>query len=115
MSQTETHIGKLRKVDTEALTTEQWCRKLVEDQGKVIGVDDDWKDEFCDSDRNYYKYKFYGNDLYEIFDHTEVDGDDINIMTDNGDDTYSFVMQFYNGVTCLDECLEDGLKRLRNE
>jgi hypothetical protein len=118
MSRTETHIGKLRKVDTQGLTVEEWCRKVIHQHlkdnplSRPLLDDEEWQHNFYDIDNNYRKYVFYANDLYETFDHIEGEDEDIDIMTDNGDGTYSFVMQFYNGGTCLQECLEMGLKRL---
>jgi hypothetical protein len=118
MSRVETHVGKLRKVDTGNLTVKEWCineRKAWLEKNPRFGPwagDEYWKDDFYDVDKNWKKYLFYGDELYETFDHIEADEADIDIMTDNGDGTFSFVMQFYNGGTCLQECLEDGLKRL---
>ena len=114
MSYTETHIGKLRKVDTQGQSVKDWCiNRIIDTKGFFDEKEDDWQDDFWDTDNNYDKYVFYGDDLYETFDHIEKRDEDIDIFTDNGDGTYSFVMQFYNGGTCLQECLEDGLKRLK--
>jgi len=91
MSRTETHIGKLRKVDTQGLTVREWCtneRKAWVEKNPRLGPwadNEDWKDDFYDIADNYKKYLFYGDELYETFDHTETEGEDINIMTDNGD------------------------------
>lgn len=114
MSYTETHIGKLRKVDLQGLTIEQWAEVKCREIGitELSPYSDDWKEQFLDTGKNYLKYFFIGDEVYEMFDHTELeDGGDIDILTPNSDGTYSFVMQFYNGGTCLSEMIEDAIKR----
>lgn len=112
MSHTETHIGKLRKVPLkENQTIEQWC----EEKCKELNINfnyGSWEKtllyNFSDD-----KYFIIDDTIWEVFDHTEVENnDDIDIMTLNEDGTLSFVMQFYNGGTCLSECIEDGIKRI---
>ena len=50
-------------------------------------------------------------ELYEIIEDKDFsdDGDFISHITDNGDGTYTYLMSFYNGGTCLSEMLEDAL------
>jgi uncharacterized protein with von Willebrand factor type A (vWA) domain len=40
---------------------------------------------------------------------------DLYEMEPNTDGTVSFTMRFYNGGTCLSECIEEGLEKLKNE
>ena len=40
---------------------------------------------------------------------------DIDVMIENPDGTITFVYQFYNGGTCLSECIEHGLARLKKQ
>lgn len=57
--------------------------------------------------------KFYivkGN-IYETIEDKEVD-DDMSFLKDNGDGTYDYFIEFYNGGTCLSECIEDELEKL---
>ena len=57
--------------------------------------------------------KFYivkGN-IYETIEDKEVD-DDASFLKDNGDGTYDYFMEFYNGGTCLGECIEYELEKL---
>ena len=54
--------------------------------------------------------------LWEIIeDKEEEDTQDISILTPNNDGTYSYIMQFYNGGTCLNEMLEDSIKNLKED
>jgi hypothetical protein len=44
---------------------------------------------------------------------SEIDADDgIYQLTPNEDGTLSFTMRFYNGGTCLSECIEEELLKL---
>lgn len=100
MSQTELHIGKLRKVELEQ---NQSLEDFYKEKLKNIGID-----EF------YEKYFVINNVIWEIFDHEEKDdSDDIYELKPNEDGTLSFIMKFYNGGTCLSECIEEELKKLK--
>ena len=115
MSYTETHVGKLRKVDLEGLTLEQWSEKKCREKGDIelSSYYDDWREQFIDTGNNYRKYFIVNDEIYEAFDHIEGnDGNDIDILIPNNDGTYNFVMQFYNGGTCLSEMIEDAIKRV---
>lgn len=111
MSHTETHFGKLRKIET-VLSVEEWCKEYCNSNGitELSSYNDNWKEELL---TEYYdKFIFSNGIIYEIFDHIEADEDDVDYLHDNPDGTYTFVMQFYNGGTCLSECLEEGLNRI---
>lgn len=116
MSETETHIGKLRKVDLQGLTVEQWAEAKCRESGmtELSSYTNTWKEQLLDHNNNYHKYFFYEGDVYEAFEHTEIEERDVDILTKNDDGTYNFVMQFYNGGTCLSEMIEDALKRENN-
>lgn len=105
MSQTELHIGKLRKVELEQ---NQSLEDFYKEKLKNIGITELRKDEF------YEKYFVINNVIWEIFDHEEKDdSDDIYELKPNPDGTLSFIMKFYNGGTCLSECIEEELKKLK--
>lgn len=115
MSQTELHIGKLRKVELEQ---NQSLEDFYKEKLKNIGItelrkyDNDWEDAF--RDEFYEKYFVINNVIWEIFDHEEKDdSDDIYELKPNEDGTLSFIMKFYNGGTCLSECIEEELKKLK--
>lgn len=113
MSYTETHFGKLRKADLGNLTVEEWCEQKCREKGdtELESWNSDWTEQFRDSFHN--KYFIVENTVYEVFDHVEAEeGNDVDIMIPNPDGTFTFVMQFYNGGTCLPEMIEDGLKRI---
>jgi hypothetical protein len=113
MSQTETHFGKLRKIKLE-IPLEEWFKEKCIEKGidKIPSYNDSWEETFRD---NYYnEYFIIDGQVWESFEHIKSDGyEDIDVMIPNDDGTITFVQQFYNGGTCLSECIEEGLKKLK--
>ena len=54
-------------------------------------------------------------EIWEAIEHQELEDDDIYQLTPNSDGTISFTMRFYNGGTCLSECIEEGLEQLKKK
>ena len=117
MSQTETHVGRLRKIffeDNEVL--ERWCEAKCKEEGitKLSTYNQNWYEELRGESGK--KYFFANNEIWEAFEHNEFEeGDDIDFITENEDGTLTFVQQFYNGGTCLSECLENAIERLNKK
>lgn len=136
MSNYEKHIGKLKKVDlskydnsTEKFFEEQY-RKMFTDLTKeeikeAYSLSENfvnkyrrnrgpWEHLFFDNcydfDMNDKFYVVKGN-IYETIEDKEVDYD-AAFLKDNGDGTYDYFIEFYNGGTCLSECIEDELEKL---
>ena len=134
MSDYEKHIGKLKKVDlsrydgsTEKFFEEQY-RKLVPHLGE-----EEIKDEYsraensgCRRNRGVWEYLFFDTSIdfdkenkfyvvngavYENIEDREVD--DLCFLKDNGDGTFNYAIEFYNGCTWLGECIEHELKKLK--
>lgn len=107
----ETHIGKLRKVKGIS-NIEQWCQTLCSSKGlfELKSYYRDWadmaKDHFGD------EYLITDTEVYEKFDNVEVEDDYVYHIQENPDGTLSYVMRFYNGGTCLSECLEESIEEL---
>lgn len=114
MSYTETHFGKLKKVE---LTTslEEFCKQKCNEIGlfELASYYETWEEEFRDAFNR--KYFIVKGEVWEAIEHTEAEDGDMDIMIPNEDGTVTFVMQFYNGGTCLSEMIEDGLKKLKNK
>ena len=133
MSDYEKHIGKLKKVDLSEYDNS--IEKFFEEQYRKLFTDlteeeineayhcaeiykyrrnrGPWEYLFFD---NCYDFdmsdKFYvvkGN-IYETIEDKEVD--DASFFKDNGDGTYDYFMEFYNGGCCLGECIECELEKL---
>lgn len=114
MSETELHFGKLRKIKLEEnKTLEDFYKEKLAEKGitELRSFDNDWKDAFKDEFNE--KYFIVKGEIWEVFDHEEKEPyDDIYELKDNKDGTYSFIMRFYNGGTCLSECIEEELEKL---
>lgn len=124
----------MKKVDlskydnsTEKFFEEQY-RKLVTDLSE-----EKIKDEYFQSenykyrgDRGIWEYlffkiyydfdmevKFYvvNGNVYETIEDEEVD--ELTFFRDNGDGTYDYAIEFYNGGASLGECIEYELKKLK--
>jgi hypothetical protein len=119
MSQTETHIGKLRKVVlNEGYSIEDWCREKCQDNGvpnMLPELHNSWQETLLYHLDLYEKIFFVNGEIWESFEHKELDDDDIYEMEQNEDGSISFTMRFYNGGTCLSECIEEGLEKLKKE
>jgi hypothetical protein len=117
MSYTETHFGKLRKVVLEeGQTLEQWCEAKCNELGQteISSYNKTWYEQLRDDSSE--TYFFLKDEIWEAFDHHETEeGDDIYHLQPNEDGTLTFVMQFYNGGTCLSECIEESLERLKSK
>lgn len=115
MSYTETHIGKLRKVEIPTdLTLDKWCLLKCTELGIAeLGYFDSWKERLIDA-TDYNRYFFADNgDVWESIEHEEFeDYGDIDFVQSNPDETISYVQQFDNGGTCLSEAIENALNRL---
>ena len=119
MSDMESHIGKLRKVDIpENYSIEDWCREKCEDNGvpsMLPELYDSWQETLKYHLDFYETYFFINGEVWEVFEHTELVDDDMFIMEPNEDGTISFTMRFYNGGTCLSECIEEGITRIKKK
>lgn len=112
MSHTETHIGKLRKVDFQGKTKEEWCEMKCREMGKteIDLYNHSWEEQLRDT--AYQKYFFANGEIWQAFEHRELDDTDLYELIPHEDGTVSFAMQFYNGGTCLTECIEEQLEKL---
>ena len=111
----EYHVGKLRRVQLkENQNLDDFCKEKLAERN-ITELEDyyqDWKEAFKDEYRE--EYFIVNGVIWEVFDHVEDDDyNDIYKITDNKDGTYSFIMKFYNGGTCLTECMEEQLEKIK--
>lgn len=109
MSYVELHTGTLTKINTDGFTVEEYCESLCKKHGYEITYEGDtYAETLRDVDDT---YKVLNGELYRC-DDTQYP-EDTSYLVDvrsNGDGTYEYIAQFYNGSTYLDEVLEDGIK-----
>lgn len=111
MSEQQIQRGKFKKVDLQGNTIEEWC----EQQCVNLGItnkrhDETWKwfffDLYCD------RFFIVNDELYEIIEVEDLEIDYVQVDKQDND-IYSFYATYYDGGTCLTECLEDGLKEIK--
>lgn len=122
MSYTERHIGKLVEVNfnRNGTTPEHFYKMLCEYHNyssltvakyKTPYTYKNWEDlywnELWDEDN---LYRVDGR-LYKLVEHVETE-DDIFKFWKNTDGSISFVVEFYNGGTCLREMIEEGVREV---
>lgn len=115
MSEIERHVGKVKKVNLNNYTIEGWC----EQKCKALGIKlNTYYETYEETLLNYYPAIVFevNGVLWEIIeDNKEEDVEHISFLTPNNDGTYSYIMQFYNGGTCLNEMLEDSIKNIKED
>ena len=52
-----------------------------------------------------------GDNVYQLIHHREIT-EDFDVFWFEPDGDIQFAVEFYNGGTCLEEVMEDGVKRL---
>lgn len=110
MSDTERHIGKIKKVDLGELSVEEWCKNKCE--SLKIGLSpyhETYKKALLSQLFPPIALEVKG-ELWEVIEDWEDDyTGSLSILTPDIDGSYNYVMQFYNGATCLSEMLEEGI------
>lgn len=114
MSDMEYHYGKLRKVDLLGKTKEEFFEEKCKEKGKNELEEDTWEEVYLwnISSEEYFPI---GNNIYEAYDHEETDDSDIQKLIPHEDGTFTFVMSFYNGGTCLSECIQEALESYKEK
>lgn len=107
MSEIKKHIGKFRVLTKDTEET----KKYITDHG----MQDDFDEElyFIGESK---KYITVGGDdsvrLLGFIEHRELDEyEDIEYYKKNDDGTIDFAVEYYNGGTCLEECLEEIINK----
>jgi len=113
MSETETHFGKIQKVLLPC-TLEKWCEEKCNGIGvnEIPSYYDSWEETFRDKFDDHF---IINGEVWYMIEHIEATDSELDVMIPNEDKTITFAMQFYNGGTCLSECIEYGLAKLEKE
>lgn len=113
MSETERHVGKIKLVGSDKQIIEEWCKAKCESLG--IGLGDyyeGYKGALLSEAYPAVAVEVDGV-LWEIIDEEEDADDNLSHFTPVSDGVYSYVVQFYNGGTCLGEMIEEGIQKLK--
>lgn len=124
MSEMETRKGRLKKINhiNGYTTMDAIIGELVEELGcvedyqKNLNNSDDSVEAFCETcyDIGCNKYKFIGEDIYEVLEDAKLDYEGFYIIHKNDDGTMDYIAQWYNGGASLEEVLEWELTPEKN-
>lgn len=121
MSYTEFHTGRLYPINF-GKDLEGFCKRIAKENNIELG--EDWEEDFKEKfdkyevKRGHVKEEYFiqGENLYRVIDHEESDSEEYFMkLSKHGDDSISFVGQFYNGGTCFSEMLEEALEELNSK
>ena len=117
MSYAEKHLGRLRKVDLQGKSLEEWCKEQCEIRNverNKYHLNDTWTELFIYhtvGHQSIGSYYIIGDNVYQLIHHREIT-EDFDVFWFEPDGDIQFAVEFYNGGTCLEEVIEDGVKRL---
>ena len=112
MSEQQTQTGKFKKIDLQGKTIEKWCEEQCIKLGKTEKWEDEtWKEFFFDTFWD--DYFVVKDEIYQILEVKDIDNCYYVQVDKQDDDTYSFYATYYDGGTCLTECLEEGIKKIK--
>jgi len=106
MSQTESHFGKIIKIDGDA---ENLCQEVINDRNDQIDQHEYNQSAIDYVEENYEDYAVFNNTLYRVED-TELVESDIYKSWLNHDGSIGYAVSFYNGGCGFLEALEDAVK-----
>jgi len=125
MSETETHIGKVKKIEVENVDSflrdkirvmdEEYADKSDSEIDAIAATYDAGYIEWYSSEYEFMlgsKVVIANDDIYEVVENRELEYEDISMATTNADGTISYVIQYYNGGCGFSEALESALKKL---
>lgn len=114
MSDNETHTGRLRKVDLQGKTQEEFFQSVCGNEGieQITGYS--WKDTYY-SEADDIKFYCVKNDIFELYHHVKSDYEDMELIVPMEDGSYVIATTFYNGGTCLSEVIESLLEKELNK
>lgn len=112
MSETVTHIGRMREVETN-LSPDEFFEILCRDRGYERGAfHTSWEQVYLDNTPKH-DYILSKGKLWTVVENNRAQYEDICEVykSDNGD--IHFVLQFYNGGTCFVEMIDEALSKLK--
>ena len=112
MSEMEFHFGKLKKVDLNGKTIEEFCEEKCKKNNYTLSR---WENNYTELllSIEHGKYHLVDNELYEIISDNYSDDPYISHLTKNADGTFDYIFSFYNGGTCFSEMVKDAITEFK--
>lgn len=116
MSETEFRVGKVKEVAKDFVSFEDKIRSVSEVFKiplKELVWEYEGKFQFKDEHIEHEKFVYADKRLFEILEDKDLEGDNLNVVRKIGEDEYEYQLRYYNGGTCFQECLEEGLQLMK--
>jgi hypothetical protein len=110
MSEQQTERGKFKEIDLQGNTIEEYCEKYCRNLDIVKFNCETWREIFFDI--NWDKFFVVNDRLFQILEIENLDNIYYTQIDEEEGGIYSFYSTYYNGGTCLTECLEDELEKI---
>lgn len=119
MSETVMYKGDLKLVSFDGESVEETCERLLKGHGltKIPEFYADYR-EYClyGATETDCKYVVLDDKVYKIIPDESVDAyDDIFLMNKTGEDSYSYLVKYYNGGCGFDEALNHAFDRVEED
>lgn len=114
MSEYETHIGKIKKVDLSNISIEDFCKAACNDRNitKLESYYDSWQE--CFMDRCDREYVIVNDSIYKIISDKNCSDDDIFEAHENYEGQIEYCLSYYNGGCSFSEAIETALERMED-
>lgn len=110
MSEQKTITGKLKEVDLQGKTAEEWAKEYCKVHYNIEKLDEyteSWIHQLMGETDKFIHAKGH---IFEIVEFEDISDEDYCVISKQPDDgTYTFCTSFYNGSTYLVEILEETL------
>ena len=110
MSEQQTQRGKFKEIDLKGKTIEEYCEEYCVSRHAVKEDYETWADLFFDV--NYDKFFTVNDRLFQIIAVENLDNIYYTQIDKEENGVYSFYSTYYDGGTCLMECLEYELEKM---
>lgn len=110
MSEQKTITGKLKEVDLQGKTAEEWAKEYCKVHYNIEKLDEyteSWIQQLMNETDKFIHAKGH---IFEIVEFEDISDEDYCVISRQPTDgTYTFCTSFYNGDTHLGEMLEETL------
>lgn len=110
MSEQQTKRGKFKEIDLQGKTIEEYCKEYCISRGEEKDDNETWREFFFDM---HWEDFFVVNDrLFQFIAVKNLDNSYYTQIDKEENGVYSFYSTYYDGGTCLTECLEYELEKM---
>ena len=110
MSEQQTQQGKFKEIDLQGKTIDEYCKEYCISRDMTKEDYETWRDFFFDI--NFDKFFIVNDRLFQIIAVKNLDNSYCTRINKEKDGVYSFYSTYYDGGTCLIECLEYELEKM---